>query len=341
MVDPLLVSAVLVAVVFAYVNGMQDASNAVSTTIATRSLTATSALRAAAMLNVLGGIIGVVLPALTVAAALALLAAPDPNVLGPDASRQIAVVVMVAGIAVILWNLVTWALGIPSSSWHALFGAMAGAAFVSDLAVAWGRGLSLVLLPMLLLPIVGGALAFSLVHLFSVLTVAERLRMGHLRALQVIAASIIATGHGVNNVRMPAAIVLVAAGAVGVHSTGGTVGILPGALAAVILALGLGTLAGGRRIIRTLARRITDLSTPQGLAAQASAAIVLAVASVAGLPTSSTHTVTSGIAGSALAVGARTVRWPVIGRIVLAWAATPIAAALLAMLLQAGIGRAL
>lgn len=336
-------ACVILAIVLAYLNGLHDASNAVSTSIVTRTLSERAALGSAALLNVLGALVGIALIAWTLRATTALLGLVMDGEPSASTAGALRILIISAALATIAWEILTWWWAMPSSSWHAFSGGAAGAALVLGLAVPWGHELIDVVVPLLLSPLIGAVLTFVLVLLIARLTSRRRLRTRHLRAAQTVSAGAVAAGHGMHDVRLPAAIAALGialgpGGSGGGRGLDGTPGLLPWWTALlIVLALGAGTLVGGQRLIRTLGRRITDLSTAQGLAAETSTALILGVTTLGiGAPVSTSHTVTAGIVGAGCAVGTRSVRWTTVVRIVATWIATPLAAALLAALLAAG-----
>lgn len=339
MVDPGLLAIGALAVSLAYLNGLHDASNAVSTTIATRALSERTALALAAALNLLGALVGAGLVGAGTAIAgeglSALLAVPVPL-------ADLRILLAAALAAALAWGILTWWLGMPSSTWHAMLGGLVGATATLGLPVPWTHELVVVAVSLLVSPLLGGVLTFVLVHLVSRLSRRLGIRTRHLRAAQTVSASAVAAGHGLHDVLLPMTVIAVAAGGVTAPGASAGASALPwwvGVVAAVAIATG--TLAGGHRIIRTLATRLTDLSTPQGLAAETSTAIVLHLATIGvGAPVSTSHTVTAGIVASGLAVGPRSVRWPVVVRVALTWVATPAATAAIAAVLTTAISAA-
>lgn len=321
----------LLAVALAWLNGLHDASNAVSTTIATRTLSERGALAFAAVLNLLGALLGLDLAA----GSHVVIAGLGADLAGVAGTRSVLIVLASALAASILWGVVTWWRGMPSSTWHAMYGGIAGAALALEVPVLWNRELGIVALWLLLSPLLGGLLTFGLVHALSRATTrSSSLGNRHLRAAQTVSAGAVAAGHGMSDVVIPWIAIAMAMSLSGHGGVPWWAGVL------LALALAAGTLAGGRRIIRTLVTRLTDLSTAQGLAAETSAAAVLVVASFGfGAPVSTSHTITAGIVSSGLAIGPRSVRWPVVGHVLLTWILTPLAAAAcaasLALLLQA------
>lgn len=319
----LLVLVVGISLVLAYYNGFHDASNAVSTAIATRSLRESTALALAAVLNLLGAMLGVMLLTVTAQWAMALLGleamvqGTTPNLLG------IALATIAA--ATIVWEILTWWMGMPSSSWHAFYGGTAGAYIALGMGASLERVAMLVLLPTLLGPLIAAALSFTVMRGILALGRTERVRIRHLRFAQTVSAGAVAAGHGMNDVRLPLALVMVAAASAGMSTT--TVLALS---APIAVALAAGTLMGGHRIIRTIGRRMTDLSVAQGLAAEGSSVVVIgALALGIHAPISTSHTLASGVVGAGVALGPRHVHWDVVGRMLLTWIVTPAATGLM------------
>lgn len=334
MTSALLMAVVVTALVMAYINGFHDASNAVSTTIATRTLRESTALAMAALLNALGALLGMGLLVVTAQWAVRLLGmvplteatAGDPDRLG---LALLAIMVTTIG-----WDLLTWWWGMPASTWHAFFGGTLGVTLVLGASAAWGLLGTLVIVS-LVGPVLSAGVAFLLMHGLLRLGRHERLQRGHLRFAQTLSAGAVATGHGISDSRLPLAVIAVAATATGSSATQ----LLP-LMTAVAIALGAGTLMGGHRIIRTLGRRLTDLTVAQGLAAEVSAAATMSL-SLFGLssPISTSHALASSVVGAGAAKGLRNVRWGVALQIVLTWLITPLAtavvgAALIALALE-------
>lgn len=317
----ILLTVVVLCLVLAYVNGFHDASNAVSTAIATRSLSESTALALAAVLNLLGAALMILMLSLTAGWALDLLGlahmaeatAARPDLLG------LAVLAMI--LATLGWEVLTWWFGMPSSTWHAFYGSVAGAYLGLGMAASMGRVASLVLVPILLGPVLAAALSYLVMRGLLALARTERVRGSHIHVAQTISAGALATGHGMSDVRLPMALVVLASAAAGQSAT------MPLMLGVPIaLALAAGTLMGGHRIIRTIGRRMTDLSSVQGLAAESSAVIVIAaLAFGVTAPVSTSHALASGVVGAGLARGPRHVKWPVVERILLTWLMTPVA----------------
>nr|WP_245822536.1 inorganic phosphate transporter [Brachybacterium avium] len=239
MTSTLLVLVVLTALVMAYVNGVHDASNAVSTTITTRTLRESTALAMAALLNLLGALLGMALLVVTMEWAVHLLGMVPLTEATADDPDRLGLALLAIMLATIGWDLVTWRLGMPASTWHAFLGATLGVTLVSGATAAWGQ-LGIILLVSLVGPLLSAGLAFALMHGLLRLGRHERLQRGHLRFAQTLSAGAVATGHGINDSRLPLAVVAVAAAATGAAPAG-----MMGMMVAIAVAMGAGTLIGG------------------------------------------------------------------------------------------------
>ena len=322
MISALLVLVVVAAVAFAWTNGVHDAANAVATSLSTGALTPRFALGMAAVLNGLGALVGVDI----------VLAISDRLVQVP-AGRPGLVLVLAALLAAIGWNGLTWWLGLPSSSSHALIAGLVGAGLVAGAGIDTEAVVTGVVVPTVLSPVLGLAAAWLLVlGLGSTLRGASRrLTLRRLRLAQSVAAGAVALGHGLQDgQKTMGAIVLALVAAGRTDST--DVPLWVRLLAA--LALALGTAAGGWPLIRTLGRRVAPLDALAGFSAQAASAVVLYLAAALGAPISSTQTVTASVAGAGAAAGVRVVRWGLFRRILLTWVLRPVCCGGAAALIQ-------
>lgn len=321
--EPALVTAVLAALAFAWVNGFHDASNSVATSLATGALTPRIALGMAAVLNAVGGLLGI-----SVAETL------RRGLLDVPVSRPGLDLMIAALLAALCWNVATWWFGLPSSSSHALFGALAGAGLAGGVAVDWGVLGRFVLLPMVVSPLLGFTVAWALAAGLQRATqdAPHATTLRRFRLAQTISASAMALGHGLQDAQKTAAVVVVALVSAGRAAPGSAVPLW--VRAAVASALGAGTAFGGWRIIRTLGRRIAPVDPLTGFTAELVAAGSLyAAAGVFAAPVSSTHVVVASIIGGGATRGLKAIRWLHVRRIVLAFLLTPFATAALAALL--------
>jgi inorganic phosphate transporter, PiT family len=316
------IAVIVFAMAFNFTNGFHDAANAIATSVSTRALTPRVALVTAAIGNLIGSFLGG-----HVAATV------GKGVIKPPAGTTGLGVVFAGLTGAIVWNLITWYFGIPSSSSHALFGGLVGATLLVPAGVVYWSGiLRKIVIPMVLSPFVGFALGYLVM-----LTVLWIFRHGHpgrlnrgFRAMQSVSAFAMSVGHGTQDTAKIIGVVglaLVTSGYLG--ATAG-IPVWVYLLSAAVMALG--TYSGGWRIIRTLGRRVIHLRPPEGFSAEATASTVLFVASRLGWPISTTHTITSAIMGVGATKRLSAVRWGVAGNILTAWVLTFPASATVAAL---------
>ncbi len=303
-----IILVVTLAMGFNYTNGFHDAANAIATSISTRALTPRVALGMAAVANLVGAFFGA-----KVAATIGSGIIETPT--GPDGLWLVAA----ALVGATGWNLITWWFGLPSSSSHALIGGLGGAALVAGVGVQWSVIWAKVVIPMVVSPVLGLILGY--LAMTAILWIFRNSNPGRVtrgfRVAQVASAAAMAFGHGLQDAAKTAGVVVLALNIAGHHS-GNSIPIWVLLLSAIVISLG--TYAGGWRIMRTLGRRIIDLTPPQGFAAETTAASILYVAGLAfGAPISTTHTITSAIMGVGATKRISAVRWSVAGNIVGAW----------------------
>jgi len=318
----ILLVVLALAVLFDYINGFHDTANAIATSVSTRALKPEHAILMSATANFVGALTGTAV-AKTIASGLA--TTPD------GAAGQ--TIVAAALVGAILWNLLTWRLGIPSSSSHALIGGLLGAviASVGVEAIKLEGVRDKVLLPLVLSPVLGIAIGFALmVVLLNVFRGAHPKRINErFRRLQVLSAAFMAFSHGSNDAQKTMGIMTLALF---------TAGVIPNQdipLWVILLAasaISLGTAAGGWRIIRTMGQRVVKLDPVHGFAAETTAASIIFAASHFGMPVSTTHVISSAIMGVGASDRLSAVRWGVAGNIVIAWILTIPASALAAAL---------
>ena len=318
------VVVVAFALGFDYTNGFHDAANAIATSVSTRALTPRAALIMAACFNLLGAMLGTEV-AQTIGSGIIDITEARTTHLG-------LVMVLSAVVGAITWNLITWWFGMPSSSSHALIGALTGVGVASGITVHWDVILSKVVIPMVVSPIVGFSLAFALmVGLLWVFRRANPHKVTRrFRISQVASAAAMALGHGLQDAQKTMGVIVLALVAGGLH-TGSSIPLWVKLSAAT--AISLGTYAGGWRIMRTLGRKVIQLDPARGFVAETVAASVLYVtAFVFHAPISTTQTITSAIMGVGATKRASAVRWGVAGNIAVAWVLTIPAAATAAAL---------
>jgi inorganic phosphate transporter, PiT family len=298
------------AVAFDYINGFHDTANAIATSVSTRALRPGWAIAMSAAANFLGALTGTEV-ARTVGSGLI-----DTNV-------ESQTVIAAALVGAIVWNLLTWRLGIPSSSSHALIGGLLGAALVAAGPGAWQvEGiLGKVLLPLVASPLVGFTVGLLLMALlFNVFRRAHPVRLNAVfRRLQILSAAYMAFSHGSNDAQKTMGIMTLAL------FTAGVIDAFEVPLWVILIAataISLGTAAGGWRIIRTMGTKVVKLDPVHGFAAETTAATVIFGASQLGMPVSTTHVISSAILGVGSSDRLKTVRWGVARSIVTAWILT-------------------
>ncbi|MBD3783374.1 MAG: inorganic phosphate transporter, partial [Micrococcales bacterium] len=333
----ILVLVVVTALAFDFTNGFHDTANAMAASISTGALAPKVAVGLSAVLNLVGAFLSVEV-ALTVSNAVIKIqdksGAPRPELL-TDGGEALLLIVLAGLVGGIVWNLLTWLLGLPSSSSHALLGGLtgAGAAGLGLAGVKWtGDGTKLdgvvgkILLPSLLSPVVALVVAFVgcwLVHRITA-SVMGRLDERYFRWGQIGSASLVSLAHGTNDAQKTMGVMTLALIASGHWDRTDAVPIWVKVSAATAIALG--TWIGGWRIIRTLGKGLVDITPRQGLSSDGATAAVLLASSHLGFALSTTHVATGSVLGGGLGRGTH-VRWATAGRMVVAWALTfPIAA---------------
>jgi inorganic phosphate transporter, PiT family len=314
----LIVLLIAVALVFDLLNGLHDAANSIATIVSTRVLKPRYAVAWAAFFNFI---------------AFAVFGPQVANTIGTGIVSPAAIsdaVILAALSAAIVWNVVTWLVGIPSSSSHALIGGLVGAG-VSKAGwhvIVW-NGLGKTVGAIVVSPVTGFVLALAMVLLVSWMFVrvspyrADKI----FRRVQFFSASAYSLGHGGNDAQKTMGIIAVLLFAHGLE--GGHFHIPFWVVIACQAAMGLGTFLGGWRIVRTMGSRITHLTPVQGVCAETAGAITLFLATFAGIPVSTTHTITGAVVGVGAARRVSAVRWNVAKDIVVAWILTMPATALI------------
>lgn len=322
-----LVIIIVTALVFDYINGFHDAANSIATVVSTRVLSPQAAVVWAAVFNFIAFLIYPTHVSASIAKGVAL-----------DAVSNNVIFATLLG--AIVWNLLTWWWGLPSSSSHALMGSFAGAALANTprLSILNASVFSKTILFIVLAPLLGMVLGFISMWLL-------RAFLGHMRPGkidrvfrrgQLLSAAFYSLGHGGNDAQKTMGIITLLLITAGLHRRGAET-----PLWVVLIchaAMGLGTLSGGWRIVKTMGMKITKLKPVGGFCAESSGAITLAMATFLGVPVSTTHTITGSIVGVGASEGrASAVRWGVAGRIVWAWILTIPLSALLAAVLYLAI----
>ena len=315
---PILVALIAIALLFDFLNGLHDAANSIATVVATRVLRPQTAVLWAAFFNFIAFAVFGLHVAQTVGTGIVSAGVVDGSV------------IFGALTGAIVWNVVTWAAGIPSSSSHALIGGLTGAAVAkAGLAAVVYGGLGITALGIVLSPLLGFVLAQVLVvvvHWTSrrspPFAVDRRFRV-----LQLFSAALYSLGHGGNDAQKTMGIIAVLLYSQGL--LGAQFHVPFWVVISCQAAMALGTMLGGWRIVRTMGSRITHLKPVQGFCAETGGALTLFLATGLGVPVSTTHTITGAIVGVGAARRASAVRWHVAQRIVIAWVITLPAAALL------------
>jgi PiT family inorganic phosphate transporter len=328
----LLLVVLVLAVLFDYINGFHDTANAIATSVSTRALRPEHAILMSATANFVGALTGTAV-AVTISSGLA--TTPD----GPPGQ----IIVAAALVGAIVWNLITWRLGIPSSSSHALIGGLLGAVLIAEGAQAINVDgvVNKVLVPLVLSPVLGLTIGF--IFMVVVLNLFRRARPrtmnDRFRTLQVGSAAFMAFSHGSNDAQKTMGIMTLALITAGFLPPGSPVPLWVIVLSAS--AMSLGTAAGGWRIIRTMGQKVVKLDPVHGFAAETTAASIILTASHFGMPVSTTHVISSAIIGVGSSDRLSAVRWGVAGDIVVAWVVTLPAAGAVAAVAWAILSRIL
>ena len=323
---PLLVALIAVALAFDFLNGLHDAANSIATVVGTRLISPVGAVAFAAFFNFAAYFLALRWPALHNVA----------NTIGKgliDKDLVTPAVVFGALVGAMFWNIVTWVKGIPSSSSHALVGGIigAGVAHAGFPSIQW-IGLNKTLIAIVLSPTLGLILTMFIMLLTSWLGLrasahgAERT----FRGLHLVSSGTLSLSHGLNDAQKTMGLITVL-----LYSTGylnGKFEVPNWVALSCYVAMGLGTLTGGWRIIETMGTRITKLSQHQAFSASAGGSIMLFAASWLGIPVSTTHTMTGCVIGAGAARRASAVRWGIAGDVAVAWVITIPAAGLVAAL---------
>jgi inorganic phosphate transporter, PiT family len=310
-----LVAVVAVALCFDFTNGFHDAANAIATSVSTRAISPRLAVLGSAVLNFAGAFLS-----LKVAATV------GKGIVDPTA---VTLRVVLAGlIGAIAWNLLTWRLGLPSSSSHALIGGVAGSAIAAGGfgVIQWSGLWQKVAIPALAAPAL--ALPFAALLMLILLWIVRRRAPGKVnrffRRLQLLSAGFVSLAHGTNDAQKTMGVIALAL--VAAHPSS-TFHVPIWVIVSAACAMAAGTYVGGWRIVRTLGQRIAKLEPPQGFAAETATASILWLTAHFGFPVSTTHTVSSAVLGAGATSRFSAVRWGIAGNILVAWLVTLPAAA--------------
>lgn len=310
---PLLAGLILVALAFDFLNGLHDAANSIATVVATRLLGPVQAVAFAAFFNFAAYFLTLGFPELHKVAETIGKGLIDKDLVTPG-------VVFGALIGAMFWNVVTWLKGIPSSSSHALVGGIVGAgvAHAGVTGIEWS-GLNKTLVAIVLSPLLGMLLAMliMLASSWAFARATNRTAEKSFRFLHLLSSAAYSISHGLNDAQKTMGIITVL-----LYSTGylsGEFHVPHWVAIACYIAIALGTLSGGWKIIETMGSRITKLSQHQGFSASMGGSIMVFTASLLGIPVSTTHTITGSIIGAGTARRASAVRWGVAQNVVWAW----------------------
>jgi PiT family inorganic phosphate transporter len=312
---------IVVALVFDFTNGFHDTANAMATSVATGALKPRTAVLISAVLNLVGAFLSTEV-AKTVSSGIIKE--------GPGGVEITPVMIFAGLVGAVLWNLATWYLGLPSSSTHALFGGLIGAAIIGAGigSVDFGVVLAKIVVPAVVSPLVAGSVALVATFAAYRLTKNARARGSEagFRHGQTVSASLVSLAHGTNDAQKTMGVItltLIAAGYQG-SGTGPELWVI----LACGLAIGLGTYVGGWRIMKTVGKNITDVQSPQGFAAETSSAATILISSHLGFALSTTQVTSGSVIGAGLGKRLAIVHWGVVGRIATGWVVTLPAAAL-------------
>jgi len=311
-----LIIVIILVIIFDFINGFHDCANSIATIVSTKVLSPLAAVWWAAFFNFIAFLI---FP-LTVATTI------GKGVVNPDVINLATIAAAIS--AAIIWNLLTWWWGIPSSSSHTLVGGLAGAAFAcSGINAIVFAGIFKIAVFIIIAPVLGFIVSFliSAIVIFISRNTSPSLADKHFRKLQLLSAAAFSLGHGGNDAQKSMGIIWVA-----LIVTGQATKSDPISLWIVLTchaAMGLGTLFGGWRIIKTMGQKITDLKPFEGFCAETAGSLTLFGATLFGIPVSTTHTITGAIIGVGARKGVSAVKWGVTGKIFWAWILTiPISA---------------
>lgn len=319
----IVVLVIVLALIFDFTNGFHDTANAMATPIATGAMRPKVAVTVAAILNLVGAFLSTEV-AKTISGGI---------IREGDDGIQITPELIFAGlIGAIVWNLITWLRGLPSSSSHALFGGLIGAAIigVGFQSIDVGVLTSKVILPALIAPLIAGGVAFTATKLAYAITrreVGKPDGRGGFRYGQIFSSSLVALAHGTNDAQKTMGVITLTLIAAGYQAAG--TGPEFWVVVACAFAIAIGTYMGGWRIIRTMGRGLTQVKPAQGFAAETSTAATILASSHLGFALSTTQVASGSVIGSGLGRRGSTVRWGTAGKVALGWVLTLPASAIM------------
>jgi PiT family inorganic phosphate transporter len=307
----LLCVVVVLTLIFDFINGFHDAANAIATVVSTRVMRPTTAVLYGGILNFAGALLGTEVAA-TIGKGLV-----DADVISLQT-------VLCTVLAAIVWNLITWYKGLPTSSSHAIIGSLMGATFASTMSghsIIWPAVYKKVLVPMVASPLMGLFIGFMLMALLT--WIVYRMNPGKINRifgkLQILSAGFMALSHGHNDAQKSMGIIALA---LVLAFPGQDFHVPLWVIITCAIAMGLGTMCGGWRIIRTLGSKMIKLQPVHGFAAETTASLIIAGASHWGIPVSTTQVISSSILGVGATRRLSAVRWGIVGNIIWAWILT-------------------
>lgn len=308
----LLVATIALTLVFDYINGFHDAANAIATVVSTRVMRPATAVVYGAALNLAGALMGT-----EVAATI------GKGLVATDTITMQTVLCSI--VAAILWNLATWWKGLPTSSSHALIGSLLGATFFSQGAgggdIMWGAVIDKIVLPMVTSPLMGAVIGYVL--MIGLIWLVHRMNLGRINRvfgrLQILSAGLMALSHGHNDAQKSMGVIALA---LVLADPSRAFEVPLWAKLACAATMGLGTMSGGWRIIRTLGSKMIKLQPIHGFAAETTSSLVIGAASHFGIPVSTTQVISAAIMGVGATRRLSAVRWGIVGNILWAWGLT-------------------
>ncbi len=311
MLSGILICVIVFALIFEFINGFHDTANAIATSVYTRAMTPKKAIALAAAMNLIGAMVSEKV-ALTISSGLVNITLEQYVILG-------------ALIGAIIWNLITWWKGIPSSSSHALIGSLIGAAMVYSMsadAIIWSGVFKKVILPLITSPFIGLLVGFGFMKLIFVLCAnwPKSKADGIFRKLQIFSAALVAFSHGNNDAQKTMGIITMALIASEVVAPDSGVPLWVKVACACMMALG--TSLGGWKIMKTMGGGVTKLEPASGFAAQTASALVIESMTFLGAPISTTQVITTSVMGVGSAKRLSAVKWGVAQNILIAWIIT-------------------
>ncbi|MDO5746684.1 MAG: inorganic phosphate transporter [Actinomycetaceae bacterium] len=335
----LVIFVIITALVFDFTNGFHDAANAIATCVSTRALKPRTALIMAGVMNMVGALLGTEVAKTIGDGIIDISQFSDSPV--PEDNLHGLVIIMAALIGAIAWNLITWWFGLPSSSSHALIGGLAGAGLASVTKVQWWGIIDHVIIPMFVSPFIGFIISFVVLSFILKLLQNRPYHrtMRRFRRAQIFSSAAMALGHGLQDAQKTMGVIVLALLAFqyeGLRDVGGELVIPFWVKFAAALAISLGTLAGGGRIMRTLGKKVFKVEPVHGFVAEGvSASVLYFTAYIFHAPVSTTQVVSSAIMGVGATKRLSAVSWGVAGNILIAWVLTlPAAGAFSALCYQ-------